>query len=127
MGKYCSHKDEEELELPEGTRPCAIGSYSGASKSSLLVGTSNGTIFACNDNEVASKIIIEEYGLHMGACTSLCISSDGRMAITAGEDGVIFVLAVSGLADAGGRAASKQSGHESADAGRRDAGSGDVV
>lgn len=40
-----------------------------------------------------------EKGLHSGACNALCLSSDGTVVATAGEDGAIFILNVNGFAD----------------------------
>ena len=39
-----------------------------------------------------------ELPLHALACTGLCVSVDGRSLVTTGEDGVIFILGVQGLA-----------------------------
>lgn len=39
-----------------------------------------------------------ELPLHSLSCSGLCISVDGRSLVTVGEDGVIFILSIQGLA-----------------------------
>ena len=39
-----------------------------------------------------------ELPLHSLSCSGLCISVDGRSLVTVGEDGVIFILGIQGLA-----------------------------
>jgi len=122
--QHCSPESAEDIELPEGVRACALASYFQESGPSLLIGTSSGTLWTCHGlKDVAT---LEEHSLHVGACNALCLSSDGCMAVTAGNDGVIYLLAVSGMSPTPGPAPGQRASVEAGKK-RSEAADGDVV
>jgi len=115
---HCTALEKEEVELPDGLRLGALLCHSSPASDigteiparCLLAGTSLGTLWVCNSSLSVPQV--EEQGLHCGGCGALCLSADARTLVTAGDDGVIFVLSVTGLqvSDDGSRRAGGDAG-----------------
>jgi len=93
--RHCAPQEGDDLPLPGDLCLNAMVHQSGPQMSALLAGASDGTLRTFMFSAVP---ICGTLGLHCGACTAVCISGDARTVATAGEDGVVFVLRVSGLA-----------------------------
>eukprot|EP00400_MALV-I_sp_L67-5_P001165 gene1165-930_t len=61
----------------------------------MFAGTGMGVLRVCP--QPADHIVFQEFGLHMGAMKHICMSTDGKTLVTAGDDGAIFVVNVIGL------------------------------
>eukprot|EP00928_Gymnodinium_smaydae_P038578 TRINITY_DN26587_c0_g2_i3.p1 TRINITY_DN26587_c0_g2~~TRINITY_DN26587_c0_g2_i3.p1 ORF type:complete len:1029 (+),score=221.22 TRINITY_DN26587_c0_g2_i3:1007-4093(+) len=110
--KDCGRLEQEDFEVPDGSRSAAVCLYTGppgpkdprgatvASFPALFIGAASGSVWVCRDP--TKKISFEEYAMHVGACSRLCLSGDGCTVVSAGEDGAIFVFdVVPGSAPAG--------------------------
>lgn len=85
-----------EEELPKDVRITSLCQFPGSPF--VFAASATGKLYAFGPNQ--TKYF--ELGLHSGACTAMGISADGRTLLTAGEDGAIFMLSVTGLAPSGG-------------------------
>lgn len=94
--RQCSPVASDELQLPYGMQLRALQHHRGELGITVLGAASTGGLWWCSG--LTSRSECKEFGLHAGACMDLCLSADARMAVTAGEDGTIFVLKVKGLA-----------------------------
>jgi len=96
--KHCVPVPDQDLEIPGAARVGALCHCVGSSGSATFAGTSTGSLIVCPEATPLAKLAIgQQLGLHSGACAFLCLASDCRTLITAGEDGAIFVLNVNGL------------------------------
>ncbi|CAE8635468.1 unnamed protein product [Polarella glacialis] len=87
---------EEEHEIAGGHRLTTVCQFPGSD--AIFAGTENGNLRVYPNLQASGNLEFSEVGLHTGgACSCLCLSTDGRMLITAGEDGAVFVLSVSGI------------------------------
>lgn len=84
---------ETELHCPQVT---TLSHFSGSN--AFLAGTQKGSLQVYMSLHSGSQPKSYELPLHSLACNALCISVDGRSLVTAGEDGVLFILSVQGLA-----------------------------
>merc|ERR1740130_1106177 len=61
----------------------------------VLAGTEEGALWVVSD--VFTRMPFkQEFGLHLGACTALSMTSDARYVVSAGEDGAIFFIDLAG-------------------------------
>jgi WD40 repeat protein len=99
--RHC--KLESKFEIPNGVRLqtlChGIGGLDAFNTHAMFAGTSTGQLWIWpslgQGSDSGSRY--QEFGLHVGSCNFVCLSSDSRTLATAGDDGAIFVLGVSGL------------------------------
>lgn len=84
---------ETELHCAQITR---LTHFPGSS--AVLAGTDKGSLQVYMSLPNGSQPKSYELPLHGLSCTGLCVSVDGRSLVTVGEDGVIFILGVQGLA-----------------------------
>jgi len=88
---------DQQIELPENLRIGALCYQQGEeSLPIVLAGTSTGMLWICRSPLGLGSC--DTHGLHADACSAICLSADGRTVVTAGDDGIIFVLNVSGIA-----------------------------
>eukprot|EP00747_Dinoflagellata_sp_TGD_P024616 gnl/TRDRNA2_/TRDRNA2_130676_c0_seq1.p1 gnl/TRDRNA2_/TRDRNA2_130676_c0~~gnl/TRDRNA2_/TRDRNA2_130676_c0_seq1.p1 ORF type:complete len:1115 (-),score=249.91 gnl/TRDRNA2_/TRDRNA2_130676_c0_seq1:22-3366(-) len=87
----------DDVELPGHTRITSLCHYSGCG--ATLAGTSSGALWIYPQNGAPG--FHTEYGLHGGTCSWMRLSVDGRFLITAGDDGTIFILGMTGLGSGG--------------------------
>mmetsp|Transcript_97164 Transcript_97164/g.245040 ORF Transcript_97164/g.245040 Transcript_97164/m.245040 type:complete len:1352 (-) Transcript_97164:253-4308(-) len=92
--KDCEPMPEEEMELPETVSLNSLIQFEG-SGSAVFGASTTGSLWVRSETD--TKMEAKDHGLHCGPCLDIRIASDGRTAISAGEDGTIFVLRLSGL------------------------------
>eukprot|EP00930_Biecheleria_cincta_P038198 TRINITY_DN26248_c0_g2_i1.p1 TRINITY_DN26248_c0_g2~~TRINITY_DN26248_c0_g2_i1.p1 ORF type:complete len:1316 (+),score=276.63 TRINITY_DN26248_c0_g2_i1:26-3973(+) len=89
-------KLEHEKELSAQAKLQVVCHFPGSPV--LFAGTDKGALRVYPSLHVEGPPRCREVGLHAGgACSMLCLSMDGRTLITAGDDGALFLLRVSGL------------------------------
>eukprot|EP00929_Paragymnodinium_shiwhaense_P031142 TRINITY_DN17520_c0_g1_i1.p1 TRINITY_DN17520_c0_g1~~TRINITY_DN17520_c0_g1_i1.p1 ORF type:complete len:1419 (-),score=422.29 TRINITY_DN17520_c0_g1_i1:36-4292(-) len=93
---HCTERKTEEVILPNGPRPVALCQHSGPGGACVIAGTASGTVWTLTDFNLPVATY-KEYGLHSGTCSALCWTGDSRLAVSAGEDGTIFLLAARGV------------------------------
>eukprot|EP00927_Polykrikos_kofoidii_P065799 TRINITY_DN61515_c0_g1_i1.p1 TRINITY_DN61515_c0_g1~~TRINITY_DN61515_c0_g1_i1.p1 ORF type:complete len:1359 (-),score=254.25 TRINITY_DN61515_c0_g1_i1:218-4294(-) len=91
---------DADMEIPDRVR---VASICRSQTGSLFLGTSHGSLWVYPPKmlaEMAGKhfpMPPTDQGLHMGSCSAICLSADERTLVTAGDDGVIFVLNACGV------------------------------
>ncbi|CAE7649649.1 CFAP57, partial [Symbiodinium sp. CCMP2456] len=86
---------EYEVELESNVKVVSLYHHHG--NSMFLAGTARGGLQIYTSLPYQGKPKFVELALHGMACTAICVSVDGRTMVSAGADGVIFVLGLSGL------------------------------
>eukprot|EP00439_Symbiodinium_sp_Y106_P022279 s3292_g2.t1 len=86
---------EYEVELESNVKVVSLYHHHG--NSMFLAGTARGGLQIYMSLPYQGKPKFFELALHGMACTAICVSVDGRTMVSAGADGVIFVLGLSGL------------------------------
>jgi len=117
--KHCQLEQTQEVE--RGVKLQALCHYTAGTHSmgavtgaaAMFAGASNGALIVYPSALAMGKY--KEYGLHAGSCSMMRLSADGRMLVTTGEDGSIFLLSVTGLA------AVEEGSHPTAGAGESEA------
>lgn len=111
---YIQNMTHCDVELEQEVQDkCKITSLCRHPSGALFWGTSNGFIWgytAAAAQTADGKVVLRpqaEQGIHAGPCNHLCLSADGRTLLTAGDDGSIFVIGVTGVAGGDGGAADK--------------------
>mmetsp|Transcript_56384 Transcript_56384/g.145162 ORF Transcript_56384/g.145162 Transcript_56384/m.145162 type:complete len:1345 (-) Transcript_56384:95-4129(-) len=113
LQRYVQGQLEHEYVLPQSKDKVKLGSLCHFPGSGVtLAGTTDGSLRLyppppTHNRTRGAPTVAEmsavmadfsEYGLHAGACIALRLSADGRTLISAGEDGAVFILEVSGIA-----------------------------
>jgi len=89
---------DQELPTPNDARIDALCYQTGPEGVPVvLAGTSTGMLWVCQAPVSLESSAEGFYGLHAGAITGIRVSADNRIAVTAGEDGAIFVMSISGV------------------------------
>lgn len=97
QSKRNCEEDEEEIQLPGDMQIAALCYQTGVEGLPvILAGTSTGMLWICQSP--LSLETLDAHGLHAGACSAICLAADGQTVVTAGCDGAMFVLSISGLA-----------------------------
>lgn len=86
---------EKDLGLPVREQLNTMCLHVGFMGTTLVAGTSTGALRVCCP--LADSPTWKDLGVHAGACTSVILTADNRTLVTAGEDGVIFLINVKGL------------------------------
>ncbi|CAJ1429043.1 unnamed protein product [Effrenium voratum] len=94
LQRFSQHSFEFETEL-EMSKITALCHFPGSG--AFFAATAKGSLQVFLSLPALGPPKSYELQLHGMACTALCLSIDGRSLVTAGEDGVIFMLQVHGL------------------------------
>ncbi|CAE7549687.1 Cfap57 [Symbiodinium natans] len=95
LQRFSQSSLEYEVELESNVKVVTLYHHHG--NSFFLTGTAKGGLQVYTSLPYQGTPKFLELALHGMACTAICISVDGRTLVSAGADGVIFVLGISGL------------------------------
>lgn len=93
----CGVLSGQDIEMLGENQLESLQYYEGEKDVAVFGATSAGSLWWCPGKVSIGLGRPQEFGLHIGRCLDIQLNPSAAIAVTAGEDGTIFVLRVSGL------------------------------